>query len=354
MNDVAHTLPAPSARPRPRGVRYHVRKHLGRGGMGEVALVDDRVIGRPVARKRLLGTADERAVARFYDEVRTVGSLEHPNIVPVHDVGEDEAGVPWFVMKYVEGETLSEVIARLAEGDVETHRRYPFERRLELFTGLLHALSYAHARRLVHRDVKPENLMVGAHGELMLMDWGIVHRMRDPEDTMDGVTIEGTILGTPQYMSPEQQAGVVGELDGRSDLYSAFATLWELLTLTPYVAPGATVLETLENARRRDAPSIFDPAFDRPEQPAVPLELRHFLRRGLRRSPADRIADAETALGMLERIRSGRCAVQCPVTFAKRSAYAAETWMDRYPRLTIAATVATPLALVAGLVAMML
>ena len=152
-------------------LRYEPLKLLGAGGMGEVVLVEDQDIARRVAVKRLLPELTHPSVlARFVDEIRTVGRLEHPNIVPIHDVGIDDLGRYFFVMKYVEGDTLESVIEKLAARDPVTLARYSFEQRIELFLGVLHALEYAHEHGVVHRDIKPANVMIGRYGEVVLMD----------------------------------------------------------------------------------------------------------------------------------------------------------------------------------------
>src|SRR5262249_34878051 len=144
--------------------RYEAEKLLGVGGMGEVVLVRDQDIERKVAVKRLLPELnDPSVVARFADEIRTVGRLEHPNIVPIHDVGVDELGRYFFVMKYVEGETLESIIDKLRARDPAYVAKYSVEARIELFLGVLHALEYAHAQGIIHRDVKPANVMVGRY-----------------------------------------------------------------------------------------------------------------------------------------------------------------------------------------------
>lgn len=324
--------------------RYEPNRLLGRGGMGEVKLAHDHDIGRKVAVKRLLDERNPHAVARFIDEVRTVGSLEHPNIVPIHDVGVDENGALFFVMKYVEGETLASIIAKLAAGDRDYHARYNFEARLEVFIGLLRALQYAHSQGLVHRDIKPENLMIGRYGEVVVMDWGIAHAIRDHAragqaaaglldiDRASTETVDGAVVGTPQYMSPEQAAGEVAELDGRSDLYSAFVVLYELLTLTPYIPAGKSAVEAIVAVTEREPPSVIDPVYKRTGlQDAIPVELRHFLRRGLQRNKSDRFASAEQVICQLERIRSGDCGVACPVTFVKHNTHKLERFLDRHP-----------------------
>lgn len=200
--------------------------------MGEVVKVRDNDIGRVVALKRLHpGVNDDSTLVRFIDEVRVVGELEHPNIVPIHDVGVDAKGDYFFVMKYVPGETLETVIEKLAAGDPEYHAKFPFERRVAIFEALLEAVRYTHVNGIVHRDIKPTNVMVGPYGEVMLMDFGIARRLRQPwtEQGPAGSgeapsgkalfsTRVGSLLGTPGYMSPEQARGEpVGE---RSDIYS--------------------------------------------------------------------------------------------------------------------------------------
>ena len=136
--------------------RFEKLKLLGEGGLGEVTGALDHDIGRKVAIKRLHAhVRSPAALARFIDEIRTIGKLEHPNIVPIHDVGMDADGEIYFVMKYVDGETLESIINKLAAGDPDYHARYPFEVRVEMFLGLLHALQYAHDQGVVHRDIKP-------------------------------------------------------------------------------------------------------------------------------------------------------------------------------------------------------
>ncbi|PRQ04494.1 Serine/threonine-protein kinase PknD [Enhygromyxa salina] len=336
--------------------RYQDDKLLGRGGMGEVKLAHDHDIGRKVAVKRLLDEDNPHAVARFIDEVRTVGSLEHPNIVPIHDVGVDDDGALFFVMKYVEGETLSSIIDKLAAGDAEYHKRYSFEARLDLFAGLLRALQYAHDRGLVHRDIKPENIMVGRFGEVMLMDWGIAHPIRSEAHRVNkaGIerasteTVDGSVVGTPQYMSPEQAVGEVAELDGRSDLYSAFVVLYELLTLTPYIEPGKTAMQTVLAAQERQPPALVGPVYENPHQEAVPVELRHFMRQGLQPAKDARYPDAIEVIVTLEQIRSGDFAVACPITFMKVNNTRMERFMDRHPTASMWLAGMSALAFVGG------
>lgn len=344
-------------------VRYRNESVLGRGGMGEVQLASDQDIGRRVAVKRLLDKKNPQSVARFIDEVRTVGKLEHPNIVPIHDVGVDADGSLFFVMKYVDGETLASIISRLHEGDREYHKRYSFEARLDLFSGLLRALQYAHEQGMLHRDVKPENIMVGHFGEVMLTDWGIArHVNHHPNSVTDnaksvgdmprasGQTIDGSIIGTIGYMSPEQASGHSEEIDARSDLYSAFVVLYELLSTQAFAPRGDSLLKVITDAKERQAPQFLDPNFASRFQPAVPAELRHFLRRGLQPAKKDRFQSASDVLRDLERIRSGEPPVQCAGTLIKVANARLERLVDKQPLLAISLYVMTACLFLIGLV----
>ncbi|HWB75542.1 MAG TPA: serine/threonine-protein kinase [Nannocystaceae bacterium] len=333
--------------------RYATRRELGRGGMGAVSLAFDRDIDREIAVKRLISDSPE-AIARFVDEARIVGKLEHPNIAPVHDIGVDDQGRLFFVMKYVEGDTLRRIIERLSAGDRDYHERFGFDRRLDIFAGIVRALKYAHKRGIVHRDVKPDNVIVGPCGEVMLMDWGIAHvigRADDdaspatPSKRMADETADGSLLGTLRYMSPEQAAGKVRELDGRSDLYSAFVVLYELLALRPFIDLPADSNPLSYVTAPRTPPPLAGATWQRDDQRAVPTELRHFLRWGLQEDPAKRPADAGIALDELHAIRTGDVRVQCPVTLQRRMMVGWQRMLDRSPVLAF-----VPLVLVIAFV----
>ena len=310
--------------------RFEALRKLGEGGMGEVALVRDHDIGRTVALKRPLKTLDASSLQRFAREVRTVGKLEHPSIVPIHDVGIDDDGRHYFVMKYVEGETLAHVIARLAAGDPTYVARYSFEYRTQVFTQLLYAMKYAHARGVIHRDIKPENVMVGPYGEVMLMDWGIARELDGgaPADVVgmpsDAVlaginpfhTTAGSILGTPAYMSPEQARGDIAALDERSDIYSLCVLFHELLTARHYLHNERTTIGLLTAIASGDDLSTGE--WLSLSASGVPVELVHFLRFGLRRRPADRYPSIDAMLGELASIRDGRVPIRCHLSFLKR------------------------------------
>ncbi len=328
--------------------RYSVERSLGAGAMGEVELGEDHDIGRRVALKRLSdGHPSTAAVARFVDEVRTMGALDHPNITPIYDVGRDEHGRLFFTMKYVEGRSLEDLIALLAAGDPQTHAQFPLARRLDIFVGILHALDYAHAQGILHRDIKPANIMLGIHGEVRLMDWGIARRGGKALTTGTGtqaerpdMTHDGALLGTPLYMSPEQARGDQAAIDARSDLYSAFVVLFELLTLRRYVREESNVHATLAEVidGRELAPDSSE--WLHPTQGAVPAELRHFLRHGLERDLARRFQSAGQVLALLEQIRSGEIEVQCPITALKATQHRVAKLADARPTLFMGLVVA--------------
>jgi eukaryotic-like serine/threonine-protein kinase len=322
--------------------RYTVERSLGAGAMGEVELGEDHDIGRRVALKRLpAGQQSPTAVARFVDEVRTMGALDHPNITPIYDVGRDERGRLFFTMKYVEGQSLEDLIERLVAGDPQAHAQFPLARRLDIFVGILNALDYAHAQGILHRDIKPANVMLGVHGEVRLMDWGIARRgakaltsgTLTQADRPD-MTHDGAVLGTPLYMSPEQARGDQAAIDVRSDLYSAFVVLFELLTLRRYVREEANVYATLQEVIEGHGEDVWFAAAPwlHPAQSAVPMELRYFMRQGLQRDPAARYQSATEVLLLIEQIRSGQIAVHCPITLFKAGQNRMGRMVDANPR----------------------
>jgi serine/threonine-protein kinase len=224
--------------------RYETRLLLGQGGMGDVTLAHDRLIGRDVALKQLRKDtpATEWARQHFACEARVQGQLEHPSIVPVYDLGKTADGAPYFTMKRVHGVSLKSVLRSAAAGE-STGINFNRRRLLSAFSQICLAVQYAHERGVVHRDIKPENIMLGSYGEVVLLDWGIA-KVFAPDAPLDGPnprppheseerTREGEIVGTIGYLSPEQASGERSTVDGRSDVYALGAVLFEILTLEP-------------------------------------------------------------------------------------------------------------------------
>ncbi len=236
--------------------RFEDQGELARGGMGSVHRVFDRTILRTVAVKRLheAARALPGATARFLEEAQITGQLDHPNIVPVHDVEVDERGAPVaFSMKLVRGKTLK----ALTE---EAHVEGPSGADLEAFARVLvkvcEAVSFAHSRGVIHRDLKPDNVMVGSHGQVYVMDWGIAllracerpSELRVDAHGLDSGGGPPVIVGTPAYMAPEQANGRVDEIDERTDVFGIGAILYRLLTgRAPFAAKSSE--EAMARAR---------------------------------------------------------------------------------------------------------
>ncbi|HUB09717.1 MAG TPA: serine/threonine-protein kinase [Myxococcales bacterium] len=338
--------------------RYQVVRPLGSGGMGEVALVQDHDIDRTVAVKYLhADLAAPNLIARFVEEIRTVGHLEHPNIVPIHDAGRDEAGRYFFVMKHIEGETLESIIDKLRAGDPAYVARYTFLQRVEIFIGILNALKFAHEKGYVHRDVKPANVMVGHSGEVVLMDWGITKSLlpapaalpaegavERPRDARLVATQFGAVIGTPEYMSPEQAAGRNDQVDARSDLYSATVLFHELMFLEHYLDGCNTIEEKLAGVQLK-SPKGWK-GYGR--YPLPPGPYLYIAVKGMQKDPAKRFQSADELIERLRRVQEGTAPVQCAVTFMRRGATELTRFVDRNPMGAMVAFGAATLAALAS------
>jgi serine/threonine protein kinase len=233
------------------GTRYSPLKFLGHGGMGTVWLAQDSILHRPVALKVL--NAENSSVdlpARLMQEAVVLAQIEHPGIIPVHDAGTLADGRAFYCMKHVEGKTLDRHVDRL-----------PLRQRLQVFQRIAEPLAFAHSRGIIHRDLKPANIMIGAFGEVLIMDWGLAKvidtsgassatgQVSGHEFTraVEGpvvpgalatenalaTTAHGTVLGTPGYMAPEQQRGEISLIDQRTDVFALGAILQYLLQEPP-------------------------------------------------------------------------------------------------------------------------
>lgn len=335
---------APSeAHASPEKPRYEVLQRLGEGSFGEVDLVLDNDIDRLVALKRLKPDAhDADTLQRFAEEIQIVGKLEHPGIVTVHDVGLDEAGY-FFVMKYLDGEDLETVIRRLREGDPAAEARFTMDERARIFLGVCRAVDFAHSKGLIHRDIKPGNIMVGTYGEVVLMDWGLAKRIGGPGNTNAAArgggdqasTMLGFALGTPAYMPPEQARGEHDRTDRRADVYALCATFFELFTLRHYLEPKPDVTALLEAVKTEEPMS----AIDMHHKHQVPPEYTWIIRRGLEKDPAKRFESVAELASRITRAMQGRNPVECPCTGLKRVNGGWSRFIDRhpYPALFIAA-----------------
>jgi tetratricopeptide (TPR) repeat protein len=260
--------------------RYSILGEIARGGMGAIVKIVDNDVRRPVAMKVVLGGDEDETLDRFIEEAQITGQLEHPNIVPVHELGMNEEGKVYFTMKLVKGISLESLLNREAAEAKGLSDRTPLARLLEIFLKVSDAVAFAHSKGVIHRDLKPENIMVGNFGEVLVMDWGLA-KVEDREDVTRGElvdsirseretgrTLDGEVVGTPSYMPPEQANGEVDEIDTRSDVFALGGILYKILT---YQAPysGSTVDAVLRKAvlRRLIRPRERAPAN------AVPREL---------------------------------------------------------------------------------
>ena len=289
--------------------RYTSIRPIGSGGMGRVFAARDEPLGREVAIKishaPMSGTGLD---ARLRQEAQVLAQLEHPGIVPVHHIGQLGDGRIFYVMKLVRGATLADAPPRpLTESAA-----------LAIFERVVDAVAFAHTRGVIHRDLKPANIMIGAFGEVLVMDWGVAKILAAPapEDSgvdaprLDGGTQPGTRMGTPGFMSPEQAAGDASAVTPASDVYALGALLSWLLSET-----------TREQSRR------------------LPRRLRAIIRKCLAHSPGDRYADAAGVAADLARYRAGEAVEALPETFIDRAARLAAK------HLTLIALIAAYLAM---------
>ena len=286
-------VPAPSIRPGTTIAGFYIERKLGSGGMGEVYLATQVSIGRKVAVKLLppAMVRDGEQLERFLHEARLAGSLEHPNIVAVHDAGED-SGVHFIAMSYVEGVSLGQLL--------KAHP-VPEHDALHLAKGIAGALAYAWNKHgLLHRDIKPGNIMVDSEGEPKLLDLGLAKRVEGDVD----LTSAGLIVGTPAYMSPEQ-ADPRLDVDFRTDMYSLGATLYHAVTGSkPYT--GKTVAHVLRLAARGNVPDANE------RNPDVSAECAALIRRLMATKPDKRFSRWEDGIAAFDQLLAAPSGVAAP------------------------------------------
>ncbi len=251
------------------GKKYKVMGSIGRGGMGIVHQARDLRIRRQVAMKviKTAGQFSRENVLRFVDEAQLTGQLQHPNIVPVYEIALDEQDEVFYTMKYVKGITLDDVLKGLRVGAPAMVKEYSLTALLDIFQKICDGVAYAHSMGVVHRDLKPDNIMIGEYGEVLVMDWGLAKRMssglhdehlsdaaprdagaRDempPAGLREFQTLNGLIVGTPPYISPEAARGELDAITPQSDIYVLGSILYAMLTLRPPY-PGKEFGELIE------------------------------------------------------------------------------------------------------------
>lgn len=332
-------------------IRYGERHEIGRGGMGLVYQVLDKDLNRNVAMKVLsCGKFDQDSAFRFVAEAQISGQLEHPALLPIHDIGVDDDGKSFFTMRYVpEHETLEDIIELLKAGNKEAHELYTIKRRVQIIQRVCDALTYAHERGVVHRDIKPSNILVGATGEVYLADWGVAFLVGQDTQTAINTNLErgpddeGKIIGTPLYMSPEQLLANC-EITSKSDVYSLCAVAYELLSLTHYLGPKPPLAALAIYEAIKDCPRIDAELYIHPVGGRVPRQLSRILRYGLQHDRDAAIASAQELEEALQRWVEGNAPIVCPGTFLQH-------WLGRFSRAIDRRPVLLPI-LVIGLLAL--
>ncbi len=267
---------------------------IGRGGMSLVRRMLDRSLLREAALKRLDPTFAVKGeqIERFLLEAQITGQLDHPNIVPIHELGRDEDGAYYFTMKMVEGETLAQRIEAAGETRLQPDHLADL---LQILIKVCEALSFAHSRGVIHRDVKPSNIMVGQFGQVYIMDWGVARLVPPSEDTggdrrvavsaVAEIDSPGSIIGSPAYMAPEQVEGLHEALDARTDVFALGATLYHVLTgRPPYTEPNYYKLLT------QVLTCDFRPPDEVVEEGVLPPGLTRIVMKAMAAYPDDRYA----------------------------------------------------------------
>jgi serine/threonine-protein kinase len=354
--DDLYATRAPSVgTPTSAGARFRILRPHARGGLGEVFVARDEELHREVALKEIQGRSadDPESRARFLLEAEITGGLEHPGIVPVYGLGSYADGRPFYAMRFIKGDSLKEAAERFHKD--EALRRDPGKRALELrgllgrFIDVCDAIAYAHSRGVLHRDLKPGNIMLGKYGETLVVDWGLAKPLEkvegageSPEEPLRPASLSGTAptlagpaVGTPQYMSPEQAAGRLDRLGPASDVYSLGATLYNLLTGRPPFT-DADVGAVLRRVQGGD--------FPRPRQVSrdLPPPLEAICLKAMALRPEDRYASPRALAADVERWLADEPVGAWPEPWSVK----ARRWVGRHRPLVAAAAAAVLVALV--------
>ena len=292
--------------------RYAKPEIAGSGAMKNIIRTEDMVSGRVIAKAVLKNPDDDQTIESFLREARITAKLQHPNIVPLYDMGLDEDGQPFFTMKLIKGLTLKDILDKLKKEDAEFQQGYSLPKRIDIFLKVCDALAYAHSQGIAHLDLKPENITVCTYGDVVVCDWGLAAVIGDNEgmsislaESIDYYskryfTLCGEIKGTPGYMSPEQAKGGIEDKDERSDIYALGSIFYELLTLK-----NAIDGEDLKSVISRTIKgTIIAPSMKRPEL-TIPSSLEAICMKALKLKPEDRYQSVEEIINDIDAYRLG-------------------------------------------------
>ncbi len=355
--------------------RFRLLRRHASGGLGDIWIAHDEELNREVALKEIQTkfATHEQGWARFVREATITGQLEHPGIVPIYALGRHENGQPFYAMRFVQGDSLADAIARFhAQTSNSPERNLQLRKLVTRLIDVCNAVAYAHSRKVLHRDLKPSNIMLGEFGETLVVDWGlakpfgqvtdattpapnVAESLRDSDDPSCGATRLqetpaptqiGSAVGSPSYMSPEQAAGRMDQLGPATDIYSLGATLFELLTgKTPIGAESGnepqkalSILETLQRVR--------EGRFPRPStvNPDVPRALEAVCLKAMSLRPEDRYSKASDLAADLEAWLADEPVTAWVEPFTSR----ARRWMRRH-QTTVVSTAATALVAIVAL-----
>lgn len=347
--------------------RFRVLRQHARGGLGEIWIAHDMELGREVAlkeiRPRFAGRSD--SWSRFQREATITGQLEHPGIVPIYALGHHENGQPFYAMRFVQGDTLADAIARFHRRDdaapPPTERNLQLRKLITRLIDVCDAVAYAHSRNIIHRDLKPANIMLGEFGETLVVDWGLAKSLNevtvetasatDKISTTDlgsrsTPTQMGSAVGSPPYMSPEQAGGRLDQLGPASDIYSLGATLFELLTGQAPIGAAAAGESRQKLSIKELLQHIQEGRFPRPTtvNPAVPRSLEAVCLKAMALRPEDRYRSARDLSADLESWLADE-----PVSaWTEPSQVRLRRWMRRH-QTAVVSTLATVFVAVLGL-----